>query len=184
MLLIRLRMENGGNWYKFRRRPWIPEATQLATDIELLAPSRSAERGDSGISISGLTLVSEEGPEESTLNARSEEPIYLKLDFGDRTYTKPLEYNTFSRWSAMKEFKISLERDGLSIKGLWDEVEKMKVCGGDWDARPSSTKKVLDTTATARTLKLMKNAGSMKYLINMKKIGAFQGGETESSKKR
>lgn len=122
-------------WYRFRRRPWIPDANKPATDFELVALSRSAKRTDSGISISGITLVSDEGTGESTSNARSQEPIYLKLDFGDRTYTKPLEYGTFFRWSAMEELKISLERDGVRTKDLWDESENMEVCGGDWDAR-------------------------------------------------
>lgn len=128
-------LDRSVDWYRYRRRLRTPEAAGPSTDIELAAPSRSPKRIDSGVSISDLTRVSEELTDISISNSRSEEPIYLKLDFGDRTYTKPLDYGTFSHWSAMEELKINLERDGVGIKNLWDEVERMEVCGGDWDAR-------------------------------------------------
>lgn len=128
-------LDRSVDWHRHRRRPQIPEADGPSTDIELVAPSRNPNRIDSDISISGLTLVNEESTAESIPNARYEEPIYLKLNFGDRIYTKLLEYDTFSRWSAMQELKTSLERDGVSIKDLRDEVERMEICSGDWDAR-------------------------------------------------
>ncbi|KAF3039170.1 hypothetical protein E8E12_005286 [Didymella heteroderae] len=84
---------------------------------------------------SGLTLVCESQTNESSLDSQSEEPIYLELDFGDRIYIKPLEYGTFSRWTAIEGLMMDLERDGMVIQELWDGIEKMRVCSGDWDAR-------------------------------------------------
>lgn len=123
------------DWYAYRRQPWTPEVADPSTDTELVPLSGSSKRVDSGISISDLTLISKEPTNNLISDSRSEEPIHLKLNFGDRIYTKLLEYGSFSRWSAMEELKTSLERDGIGVKALWDEVEIIEVCGGDWDAR-------------------------------------------------
>ena len=123
------------DWHRCRRKRWGVEAAGPIVDIELHAPCRGPKRVDSGISISGLTLVNDDRLNKSSWTSRSEEPIYLELDCGDRIYTKPLEYGTFSRWTAIEGLVTDLKKDGLMAEELWDETEKMRVCGGDWDAR-------------------------------------------------
>jgi len=123
------------DWYRCQWKLGNTEVAGPVVDIELSAPCRIPKRIDSGISISGLTLVDEDRFNEFGLRSTLEEPIYLELDFGDRIYTKPLEYGTFSRWTAIEGLVTDLKEDGLMVKELWDETERMRVCGGDWDAR-------------------------------------------------
>lgn len=124
------------DWYRHRRRRHIPEALAVPIDIELMARCRNPQRVDSSISFGSLTLVDEDqaGP-DLRVESQSEEPIHLKLDFGDGVYTRPLHYGTFSRWSALEGLMTDLEKDGMIIEEIWDVVEQMRVCGGDWDAR-------------------------------------------------
>lgn len=120
------------DWYRYRGRR---EAAGPVVDIELDVPGRNSGRVHFGCSTSELTLISEDRTIEPNFEPRLEEPIYLELDFGDGIYTKPLEYGTFSRWTALEGLMIDLEKDGMVIQELWDGIEKMRVCGGDWDAR-------------------------------------------------
>jgi hypothetical protein len=123
------------DWYRNGRRGRKQEATRPGVDIELDALCRNPRRVDSDISIGGLTLINENRTSERNLVSLPEEPINLKLDFGDMIYIKPLDYGTFCRWSAIEELKEDLEKDGMIVQELWDEVEEMRVCSGDWDAR-------------------------------------------------
>lgn len=121
-----------------RRDRWRQRDTVSArpdVDIELDTLHTHPRRIDSGISISGLTLVSEDHTIEPRVDSRPEEPMHLKLDFGAGMYVKPLDYRTFSHWSAIEELMMDLEKDGMRVGDLWDESEEMSVCGGDWDAR-------------------------------------------------
>ncbi|KAF2625342.1 hypothetical protein BU25DRAFT_460458 [Macroventuria anomochaeta] len=124
------------NWYRHRnRRPGSYESGS-STDIELGTCCRSPERFDSGISFGGLDLVSDDHvTPKSSIEPHLDDPILLKLKFGDQTYIKPLDYGTFSRWTAVERLMVDMEQDGIIIGELWDVVEKMRVCSGDWNAR-------------------------------------------------
>ncbi|KAF1926086.1 uncharacterized protein M421DRAFT_224626 [Didymella exigua CBS 183.55] len=118
--------------YRWRRDS---PAARPAADIELGTPFTNPNKVDSGMSISGLTLLSEDRADGKRVNSGLEESIHLRLDLGDGVYVKPLNYGTFSRWSAVRELMVDMKKDGIIVEDLWDEAEGMRVCGSDWDAR-------------------------------------------------
>lgn len=112
------------------------DESQLLPDIELGAFCKKSKTADSGIPPESLSLVTHgHTTPKSSFDSQLRRPICLKFDFGDRIHVKPLDYGTFSRWSAMESFVLDMENEGIIIEEFWDVAENMRVWSGDWDAR-------------------------------------------------
>ena len=124
------------DWYRYRRRRQVSEEGEPFVDIELGAPCKSPKRVDSGMSFGSLGLVSN-GHTTPKFEPQPQpaDSIHLKLDFGDDICIKSLDYETFSRWSAIEGLIVDMEEDGIFVEEFWDVAEGMRVCRGDWDAR-------------------------------------------------
>lgn len=105
-------------------------------ETELGASVEGPKRTDSGISLEDLKPISNDGTSSRLWESiQLNDPVQITFKFGQRVHVKLLDYATFSQWDAMEELMADIENEGIMFEGLWDVGEKMKICGGDWNAR-------------------------------------------------
>jgi hypothetical protein len=97
--------------------------------------SSPATRINSDISLYSLPHTKAAEFATETELHRSPDPIRLVLDFEDCTHTKSLDYATFAKWQRVEALLLDMESDGICVNHMWDDIEKMQVTSGDWDAR-------------------------------------------------
>lgn len=114
-------------------QPW-PRHTRSEDDLEATAQFPIQTLGHYG-TCSQHDFGDQGSCEKPALITPSLTSIYLTFDFGYKTYFYTLDFGIFRLWKHMELLVHALHTDGVACALIWDELESMRICAGDWDAR-------------------------------------------------